>query len=47
MATLKKTQADLEIFSLQTDCEKTKAMFKKNADLLENVIEKLKPYLRE
>jgi uncharacterized membrane protein YcaP (DUF421 family) len=46
MATLKKTQADLEIFSLQTDCEKTKAMFKKNADLLENVIEKLKPYLR-
>jgi uncharacterized membrane protein YcaP (DUF421 family) len=47
MATLKKTQADLEIFSLQTDCEKSKAMFKKNAALLENVIEKLKPYLRE
>lgn len=47
MATLKKTQADLEIFSLQTDCEKSKAMFKKNAALLENVIKKLKPYLRE
>jgi uncharacterized membrane protein YcaP (DUF421 family) len=47
MATLKKTQADLEIFSLQTESEKSKAMFKKNAALLENVIEKLKPFLRE
>jgi uncharacterized membrane protein YcaP (DUF421 family) len=47
MATLKKTQADLEIFSLQTECDKSKAMFKKNAALLENIIEKLKPYLRE
>jgi uncharacterized membrane protein YcaP (DUF421 family) len=45
MATLKKTQADLEIFSLQTDCEKTKAMFKKNANILDEVIVKLRPYL--
>jgi uncharacterized membrane protein YcaP (DUF421 family) len=47
MATLKKTQADMEIFSLQTECNKSKSMFKKNAVLLEDVIEKLKPYLRE
>jgi uncharacterized membrane protein YcaP (DUF421 family) len=47
MATLKKTQADLEIYSLQTECDKSKAMFKKNAALLENMIEKLNPYLRE
>ncbi|MCQ6282711.1 DUF421 domain-containing protein [Bacillus sp. EB600] len=45
MATLKKTQADLEIFSLQTDCEKSKAMYKKNAALLQEVIDKLRPYL--
>jgi uncharacterized membrane protein YcaP (DUF421 family) len=46
LATLKKTQADLEIFSLQTECDKSKAMFKKNATLLEGVIDKLNPYLR-
>jgi uncharacterized membrane protein YcaP (DUF421 family) len=46
LATLKKTQADLEIFSLQTECAKSKAMFKKNATLLEGVIDKLNPYLR-
>lgn len=45
MATLKKTQADLEIFSLQTESEEAKAMFKKNALLLQSLIEKLKPYL--
>jgi uncharacterized membrane protein YcaP (DUF421 family) len=46
LATLKKTQADMEIFSLQTESDKSKAMFRKNAALLENVIEKLNPYLR-
>lgn len=46
LATLKKTQADLEIFSLQTECDKSKAIFKKNATLLEGVINKLNPYLR-
>ncbi|WML52939.1 DUF421 domain-containing protein [Neobacillus sp. PS3-12] len=46
LATLKKTQADLEIFSLQTECDKSKAMFKKNATLLKGVIDKLNPYLR-
>jgi uncharacterized membrane protein YcaP (DUF421 family) len=45
MATLKKTQADLEIFSLSTDCEKSKAMYRKNAAILEEIIDKLSPYL--
>jgi uncharacterized membrane protein YcaP (DUF421 family) len=46
LATLKKVQADLEIFSLQTDCEKSKAMYKKNASKLQETIEKLSPYLK-
>lgn len=44
-ATLKKVQADLEIFSLSTTCEKTKEMYKKNAALLQEAIDKLHPYL--
>lgn len=43
--TLKKVQADLEIFSLSTTCEKTKEMYKKNAALLQEAIDKLHPYL--
>jgi uncharacterized membrane protein YcaP (DUF421 family) len=45
LATLKKAQADLEIFSLETNCSKSKAMYKKNAALLQATIEKLTPYL--
>jgi uncharacterized membrane protein YcaP (DUF421 family) len=45
MAMLKKTQADLELFSLESDCEKTKAMYKKNASKLQEAIDKLAPYL--
>ncbi|MCM3568935.1 DUF421 domain-containing protein [Neobacillus mesonae] len=45
LASLKKTQADLEIFSLSTECEKTKAMYKKNAEVLQEQIDKLTPYL--
>ncbi|EKN65317.1 hypothetical protein BABA_21016 [Neobacillus bataviensis LMG 21833] len=45
LATLKKTQADLEIFSLETDCQKSKAMYKKNAVILQETIDKLSPYL--
>lgn len=45
LATLKKTQADLEIFSLGTDCDKTKEMYKKNAKILQETIDKLTPYL--
>jgi uncharacterized membrane protein YcaP (DUF421 family) len=45
LATLKKAQADLEIFSLETDCEKSKAMYKKNAAVVQESIDKLTPYL--
>jgi uncharacterized membrane protein YcaP (DUF421 family) len=45
MATLKKTQADLELFSLETDCEISKEMYKKNAAKVQEAIEKLTPYL--
>jgi uncharacterized membrane protein YcaP (DUF421 family) len=45
LATLKKTQADLEIFSLETQDEESKAMYKKNAKLLQDTIDKLTPYL--
>jgi uncharacterized membrane protein YcaP (DUF421 family) len=45
LATLKKTQADLEIFSLETQDEKSKAMYEKNAKLLQETIDKLTPYL--
>lgn len=45
LASLKKTQADLEIFALSTECEKSKAMYQKNATLLQETIAKLEPYL--
>ncbi|MGG1679142.1 DUF421 domain-containing protein [Neobacillus sp. NRS-1170] len=45
LATMKKTQADLEIFSHQTDCEQSKAMYKKNAAVLQETIDKLSPFL--
>jgi uncharacterized membrane protein YcaP (DUF421 family) len=45
LATLKKTQADLEIFSLETRDQKSKAMYEKNAKLLQETIDKLTPYL--
>lgn len=45
LAMLKKTQADLEIFSLETNCDKSKEMYNKNAKMVQNVIDKLLPYL--
>jgi uncharacterized membrane protein YcaP (DUF421 family) len=45
LATLKKTQADLEIFSLETQDDVSKSMYKKNAKLLQDTIDKLTPYL--
>jgi uncharacterized membrane protein YcaP (DUF421 family) len=45
LATLKKTQADLEIFSLETKDPKSKSMYEKNAKLLQETIDKLTPYL--
>jgi uncharacterized membrane protein YcaP (DUF421 family) len=45
LATLKKVQADLEIFSLETDCDKSKAMYKRNSLKVQETIDKLSPYL--
>jgi uncharacterized membrane protein YcaP (DUF421 family) len=47
LASLKKIQADLEIFSLKTDCEEAKLMYKKNAEQLLSTIEQLTPYLNK
>lgn len=45
MAMLKKCQADLELFALETDSEDAKKMYKKNSQKLTEAIEKLSPYL--
>ncbi|MEH7247578.1 DUF421 domain-containing protein [Neobacillus niacini] len=45
LATLKKTQADLEIFSLETEDVQAKEMYKKNAKIVQQAIDKLTPYL--
>lgn len=45
MAMMKKTQADLEIYSLSTNNEKAKDLYKKHAASLQEVIHKLEPYL--
>lgn len=46
LAMLKKTQADLELFSMQTESNEAKAMYQKNAGHVQNVINKLEPYLK-
>lgn len=38
LATLKKCQADLELFSLETDSSSAKEMYKRQADRMQNVI---------
>ena len=45
LAMIKKCQADLELFALETDSEKAKVMYDKNAKKLEEVIKILDPYL--
>lgn len=45
MAMMKKCQADLEIFSLETESEATKKMYVKNAKKLNEAIKILGPYL--
>lgn len=45
LASLKKIQADLEIFSLETEDEQAKTMYKNNAKLVQEEIDKLTPYL--
>ncbi|MDE3838945.1 hypothetical protein C0966_06085 [Bacillus methanolicus] len=47
LAMIKKSQADLELFALETDSEKAKKMYRKNAEKLKKTMEKLTPYLSE
>ncbi|TGE37408.1 DUF421 domain-containing protein [Desulfosporosinus fructosivorans] len=44
-ANLQKVQADLSAFSLQTDDKKAKGMYLRDSQKLENLLDKLRPYL--
>lgn len=46
LATMKKCQADLELFMLATDNEQTKAMYKKNSQKLQKAIDLVEPFLQ-
>ncbi|MBM7552239.1 DUF421 domain-containing protein [Thalassobacillus pellis] len=46
LASMKKCQADLELFALATDSKEAKDMYKKNAERLEASIAKLSPLLK-
>ncbi|KIL78823.1 DUF421 domain-containing protein [Bacillus badius] len=45
LANLKKLAADMEIFALATDCEKTKKMYERNAADIQRIIQQATPYL--
>jgi uncharacterized membrane protein YcaP (DUF421 family) len=47
LAMMNKCQADLELFSYGTDSTEAKQMYKKNAEKLQQAIERLKPFLNE
>ena len=47
LAMLKKCQADLELFALETESSKAQDMYRKNAKKMEEAIQKVKPYLKE
>ncbi|KLV29154.1 DUF421 domain-containing protein [Priestia megaterium] len=46
LSTMKKCQADLELFALGTEAEKAKHMYSKNSQKLQEVIDKVNPLLR-
>jgi len=46
MSSLKKCQADLESFSLQTDSTEAKKLYQVNAERMQNAIDLLSPYLK-
>ncbi|WP_067730116.1 DUF421 domain-containing protein [Oceanobacillus damuensis] len=45
LATMKKCQADLELFSLSTENMQSKEMYDKNSKKLQNAIDRITPYL--
>lgn len=46
LATLKKSQADLELFALATENKQSKQIYEKNAAKVAAVIEKIEPFLK-
>lgn len=46
LATLKKCQADLELFALATENEQSKKMYEMNSEKLQLAIDKMTPYLK-
>lgn len=46
LAEIKKCQADLEAFALQTENQEAKAMYIRNAKAMEEVLKKVSPYLQ-
>lgn len=46
LATMKKCQADLELFMLATDNDQTKAMYKRNSQKLQKAIDLVEPFLQ-
>lgn len=46
LASIKKCQADIESFALQTECEAAKQMYNKNSERLKGVIQNVTPYLK-
>lgn len=46
LATLKKCQADLELFALATENEHSKSMYEKNSKKLQKAIDLITPYLK-
>lgn len=46
LASMKKCQADLELFSLETNTLEAKKMYHKNAQKLQMIINRLKPFLQ-
>ncbi|ANX12391.1 hypothetical protein ABE41_010245 [Fictibacillus arsenicus] len=47
LASLKKCQADLELFALQTESKKSQQMYYKNTQRLNDILNKLKPMLSD
>ncbi|MCQ6268762.1 DUF421 domain-containing protein [Fictibacillus sp. WQ 8-8] len=47
LASLKKCQADLELFALQTESKNAQQVYNKNADRINHIINKLNPMLNE
>ncbi|OQP15722.1 DUF421 domain-containing protein [Geobacillus zalihae] len=46
LAAMKKVQADLELYALQTNSEEAKALYERNAAKMAELVQKVEPFLR-